>query len=426
MFKTVLFFLLSLLIVSCTLQPDRAPKANEKVFEEEDTYILLALYAQEEQAYDAASSLFMTLYEKSAKKEYLYRSLESDLIAHQAEKLVGTIESLGSQYEDDVKIMRLKIVGLVELNRLKEARELALLLVKKTQLPDDYILMSEVLVKLEQYDLALKYLESAYAKEYNEQILDRISIILYVNLSRVKDAIAYLETHSRMHGNSEQILQRLIGFYSDQNSIDGLLSSYKRLYAMNSDERIAKKIVQIYIYKRDYLRLIDFLESTRSDDRQLLELYASSKNYKKAYPLAEELYKKRSEIGYLGQSAIFEYESAKDKNSKKLLKSVVEKLQKVVKKDPNPLYMNYLGYLLIDHEIDVKRGMELIKRVLEIEPNSAYYLDSLAWGYYKLGECKKADTIMQRVLKLEGGDNQEVVEHANAIKKCLKNKKGKK
>jgi len=426
MIKSILFSLLLVLSVSCALQPQTALKANEKAFEEEDLYILLALYAKEEQAYDEAVSLFMTLYEKSAKKEYLYQSLESDLIGGKPKRLLQRVDSLDAEHAEDASLIRLKVVALTQLHKFKEAKVLATALVKKTHLPDDYILMSEVLVKLEQFDLALKYLESAYAKEYNEQILDRISIILYVNLSRAKDAIAYLETHTRIHGSTEQILQRLIGFYSDQNNIEGLLHSYKRLYSINKDEQIAKKIVQIYAYKRDYLHLIDFLESSRSDDRQLLELYISSKNYKKAYPLAEELYRSRSEIEYLGQSAIFEYESAKDKNDTKLLKSVVDKLQRVAQKDSSPIYLNYLGYLLIDHEIDVKKGIAYIKRVLELEPDSAYYLDSLAWGYYKLGECKKADTIIQRVLKLKGGDNIEVIEHAKAIKKCLKNKKGKK
>lgn len=89
------------------------------------------------------------------------------------------------------------------------------------------------------------------------------------------------------------------------------------------------------------------------------------------------------------------------------------------------MYLNYLGYLLIDHEIDVKKGMLYIKQVLKLEPDSAFYLDSLAWGHYKLGECKKAKKIMQKVLTLEGGDNEEVLEHVDAINKCLKIKKGK-
>lgn len=420
MFKASLLFLLSLLLVSCASPKPEKLRANQKAFAQEDTYILYALHAQENQQNSAAASLFETLYEKSGRKEYLYRSLENDLIAKNSQQLINRIDALPKEFESDVRVARLKVVALFELERLLEAEALSVALAKKTQEPNDYLLVGDVLLKSRKFDLAARYLDSAYAKEYNEKILDKISIILYVNLNRQKDAIAYLETHLRMHGNSKLVATRLIGFYSDQNNIDGLLATYKRLYAMDKDEEVAKKIIQIYTYKRDYLRLIDFLEESKSDDVMLLQLYSSARNYKKAYPLAKKLYEETSDITYLGQSAIYEYESAEDKSSKQLLDSVVDKLQRVIETNKSPIYLNYLGYLLIDHDRDVKKGMEYIRSVLKLEPNSAYYLDSLAWGYYKLGECKKAQKIIKKVLTLEGGDNIEVLDHAKAIEKCVK------
>jgi len=426
MYKSSLLFLISLLFISCATPEPQEMKANQKAFEEEDIYILYALHAEELKENSAASSMFETLYEKSGRKEYLYRSLENDLAAHESQKLIERVDAMPLELKYDIKLIRLKVVALFELGKLQEAQILAMDLAKKTQEPNDYLLVSDILIKSQQYDLALKYLDSAYAKEYNEKILDKMSIILYVNLNRQKDAIAYLETHSRMHGSSKLILSRLIGFYSDQNNINGLLETYKRLYAIDKDEEVSKKIIQIYTYKRDYLHLTDFLEKSQSDDAMLLQLYSSASNYEKAYPLANKLYEDTSDISYLGQSAIYEYENAKDKNSKTLLKSVVKKLEKVVQIDKSPMYLNYLGYLLIDHNIDVAKGMKYIKNVLKLEPNSAYYLDSLAWGYYRLGECKKAKTIIDKVLKLEGGDNIEVIDHSKAINKCTKTNKGKK
>jgi hypothetical protein len=84
------------------------------------------------------------------------------------------------------------------------------------------------------------------------------------------------------------------------------------------------------------------------------------------------------------------------------------------------LYENYLGYILIDHEVDVHKGMDYIKDVLKSKPESAFYLDSLGWGYYKLGECKKAKKIFNKVVTLEGGDDPEVIKHVNAVNACLK------
>ncbi|MEN8302708.1 MAG: hypothetical protein ABFQ64_01390 [Campylobacterota bacterium] len=427
-FITVLLVLLSLLFVSCAgSNPDiNTIKSNQKAFEEEDTYILYALRAEQVRENKAASSIFNTLYERSQKKEYLYRSLENDLIAKEYEEVIQVVDSTTQGSFDDYVLIRVKIVALIELNKLEEARVLATELVEKSNAVNDYLLVSDIYIKKQEYDTALKYLESAYIKDYNEKILDKMAIVLYVNLQRTKDAVAQLETHTRVHGCSKLICHRLIGFYSNENNVDGLLSVYLRLYGVDKSEGIAEKIIQIYSYKKDYLKLMDFLEESKSDDKALFELYAFTKNYNKAYLLAEKLYAKTGDVNYLGQSAIYEYENANDKNDKKLLESVVGKLEKVVKKDSNPLYLNYLGYVLIDHNIDVKGGMKYIEKVLLVQPNSSFYLDSLAWGYYKLGECKKAKEIMDRVVTLEGGDDPEVKKHVRIIDRCIKNTKAKK
>lgn len=427
-FLNILLVLLSLLLVSCaSTKPNlNTLKANEKAFEEEDAYILFALRAEQVNQNDAASQIFNTLYEKSDKKEYLYRSLENELIAKEYEKVIKQVDQISQGSLDDYILIRVKIVALIELDKLDEAKVLATELVKKSNAVNDYLLVSDVYIKRGEYDTALKYLESAYIKNYNEKILDKMSIVLYVNLNRKKDAIAQLETHTRIHGCSRVICHRLVGFYSNENNVDGLLSVYLRLYSLDKSEEIAKKIIQIYSYKKEYIKLMDFLESSKSDDKALFELYSYTKSYRKAFVLADKLYAQSGDINYLGQSAIYEYESAKDKNDKAMLKSVVNKLEKVVQIDTNPLYLNYLGYVLIDHEIDITKGMKYIEKVLLVKPNSSFYLDSLAWGYYKQGKCKKAKDVMNRVVTLEGGDDPEVIKHVKTIDKCIKNKKGKK
>ena len=427
-FVTVLLVLLSLFLVSCagTNADLNTLKSNKKAFEKEDVYILFALRAEQLHENKAASSMFNTLYEKSQKKEYLYRSLENYLIAKEYDEAIKIVDEATQGSLDDYVLIRVKIVALVELYKLEEARVLATQLVEKSNAVNDYLLVSDIYIKKQEYDTALKYLESAYIKDYNEKILDKMSIVLYVNLQRKKDAIAQLETHTRIHGCSRLICHRLIGFYSNENNVDGLLSVYLRLYSVDKSKEIADKIIQIYSYKKEYIKLMDFLEDSKSDDKALFELYSFTKNYNKAYLLADDMYAKTGDINYLGQSAIYEYESANDKNDKKLLQSVVDKLQKVVQVDSNPLYLNYLGYVLIDHNIDVKGGMKYIEKVLLTQPNSSFYLDSLAWGYYKLGKCKKAKEIMNRVVTLEGGDDPEVKKHVLIIDKCIKKTKAKK
>lgn len=406
--------------ISCSTMQESKPVTNEKAFAEEDTYIMFALRAEQVKSYETAAKLFAQLYDKSQKKEYFYRSLQNRYLAKDYERVIAIIDRYTQNIFDDRKLARYKIASLAELEKIPEATTLAITLAQKTKNPDDYILTADVYSKNHQYDEALKYLESAYAKEYNEKILDKIAIILYVNLSRKKDAIAELETHTRMHGCSELICNRLIGIYSNENNIDGLLSVYKRKYALQKDSEVAKKIIQIYGYKRDYVKLMNFLEENHEDDQLLLQLYLSAKDFKNAYVLADRLYKEEGALEYLGQSAIYEYEANKKDLNKKVLESVVDKLQQVVAQNSDTLYKNYLGYILIDHELDIKQGMRYVRDVLKVKPNSGYYLDSLAWGYYKLGQCKKAHKLMLKVKTLEGGDDPEVELHMKQINKCLK------
>lgn len=417
-FRLSIFLFFALFFVGCFGNAPQSIAGNQKAFEDEDKYILFALHAEELKEYNASSSIYNTLYEHSGKKEYLHKSVQNTLLAKEYESVIQRVDSINDV--NDFTLLRMKVFALINLDKLEDAKTFAMDLAKKSKEVDDYLLLSNIYVKQKKYDTAVKYLEKAYVQNYNEKILDKMSIILYINLQRKKDAIAQLETHTRVHGCSNMICSRLIGFYSNENNVDGLLSIYLRMYENNKNEQIAQKIVQIYQYKQEIIKLISFLELSKIDNDLLLQLYIGMKNYKKASQLAKSLYAKTSELHYLGQSAIYEYEGSKNKSDKAMLKRVTKKLKKVADAKTDVLYLNYYGYLLIDHNLNVKEGMRYINKALRMHPNSAFYLDSLAWGYYKLGNCTKAESIMNKVIKLQDGDNEEVVAHMKIIKKCMK------
>ncbi|MDD3476647.1 MAG: hypothetical protein PHI38_07240 [Sulfurimonas sp.] len=398
-------------------------KEHEKSFENEDMYIMSGLYLEELQDYNSSSKMFEALYYETGKKEYLYRSLKNDLILQKFEQVVQRVD-LEKNIVDDYELLKIKTVALIKLNNLIEAKELAIKLSEMSKKVDDYLLVTDIYIKLKEYQNAVAYLENIYITNADEKIIDRIATIMYIELDRKKDAIAQLEAHSRIHGCTEFICNKLIGFYSNENDIDALLSTYLRVYKLDKKIEIAKKIIQIYGYKKDYKGMSGFLQESKIDQELLLQLYIQEKNYKKATLIAKELYEESGNVTFLAQSAIFEYESSEDKNNKEMLSSVISKLKEVVKSSKDSMNLNYLGYLLIDHDIDIKKGMEYINEALKIEPNSAYYLDSLAWGYYKLKNCKEALRIIKKVQKLDGGDNEEVLKHIEMIEKCYKNSKG--
>jgi len=67
---------------------------------------------------------------------------------------------------------------------------------------------------------------------------------------------------------------------------------------------------------------------------------------------------------------------------------------------PDPFLYNNLGFLLLERGRDVERGVALLERANGLRPNDADILDSLGWGYYRLGRLEHARALLQRSLAL--------------------------
>lgn len=61
---------------------------------------------------------------------------------------------------------------------------------------------------------------------------------------------------------------------------------------------------------------------------------------------------------------------------------------------------NTLAFLLCDYNIDVPRGLEMIREVVRVKPTNPAYLDTLGWAYYKKGDVKAAVTSIKRALDI--------------------------
>ncbi|MFW5426936.1 MAG: tetratricopeptide repeat protein [Methylophagaceae bacterium] len=80
---------------------------------------------------------------------------------------------------------------------------------------------------------------------------------------------------------------------------------------------------------------------------------------------------------------------------------VLEKdLNEILEKDPNNHQaLNALGYTLADRTDRYQEAFELINKAVALKPDDAFYLDSLGWVYYRLGELEKAvDYLRQAVV----------------------------
>jgi len=69
-----------------------------------------------------------------------------------------------------------------------------------------------------------------------------------------------------------------------------------------------------------------------------------------------------------------------------------------------PKILNYLGYSWIDQKRNLKRAMAMIRKAVKLKPDDGYYVDSLGWAYYQLGNYKAAVKYLERSVELRSDD----------------------
>jgi uncharacterized protein HemY len=384
----------------------------------DETYILAAIDAQVRQKPDVASAYFKHLYEKTGQKEYLYDSLRMYESAKDGAQFTKVTQEALDDNPADKMLLRFHVVALLKEGKYSEAANESRLLCEQTKEASDYLLSAESLIKLGNYQSGYSELKKAYDISYDEETAERIALIMYTQLNQKEEAIKFLKEHIGAHGNTKILGKRLGSLYADSGALDDAVQMYEATYELSNDPLIAQEAVRIYVYRQELQKLSILLEKSNVNDPLLLELYVRDKQFKKASVLAGKLFKREANPLYLAQSSVFEYEAATDRNDTGLLKRVVDGLKQANEQIQDPVYLNYLGYLMIEHDLGVKEGMTYVQKALDKQPQSAFYIDSMAWGKYKLGECAEASRLIKQVESMVGTDEQEVRDHIKAIQEC--------
>jgi len=385
----------------------------------EDDLIIQAIYYEMNGDYKKSNYFYNILFEKTGGVEYLFKELSTALYAGIDSKNISKLEEYIKKNPSNIQLKRLLISFYINEKKNEKAKRIGEELISKSGEAIDYELSASPYILSGDYKKAINLLTKAYNRSYNEDILLKITILLANYLNDIDDAIERLENHRMMYGCSEKVCSQLIEIYTKQQKIKPLLSVYLDLYKKTKKEIYAIKIVEGYIYTKEFDKAIDFLQKDYSNDELLYELYLAKKDYNNALIVADKLYAIEKSPRWLAESAMALYESAKDKNDKKMLDEVIKKFEKAIKDGAkDSVYLNYYGYTLIDKNIDIPKGIEIIKEALKDQPTNSYYLDSLAWGYYKLHECKKAYTEMKKVVEVEGLKEEDIAQHWRAIQKC--------
>jgi len=433
--RLVILFLISFFIGGCSYSPKavKVPVENLADFNpktvipsipkdritNEDDLIIQAIFYEMKGDYKKSNYFYNLLFQKTGNVAYMFRELTTALYAGIDSPNVSKLEEWVKTHPADTKSKRLLISFYINQKKIEKAKELGREIIAQGGDAIDYELSASPYILSGDYKKAVELLKKAYEKTYNEDILLKIVILLSDYMGESNQAVKLLEEHKKLYDCSEKLCIKLLEIYTKEQNIDGLLAVYKDLYNKTKKDIYAIKLIEGYIYKEDFDRAIEFLKRNYHNDELLYEVYLAKKDYKNALKIAEKLYSKEKSPRWLAESAMALYENAKDKNDRRMLNKVVQKFEKALRDGArDSVYLNYYGYTLINKDIDIPKGIAIVKDALQEEPNNSYYLDSLAWGYYKLHRCKEAYEEMKKVIEAEGLDEDEIAQHWLAIQEC--------
>lgn len=76
------------------------------------------------------------------------------------------------------------------------------------------------------------------------------------------------------------------------------------------------------------------------------------------------------------------------------------------KLDPkNPIILNQVGYMWVDEESNIEQGVQLLEEANRLSPKDPFYMDSLAWGYFKQKKYEKALPLAEKATDLMPGSS---------------------
>jgi len=391
----------------------------------EDTLIIRALLNEEVGKLSESKALYESLYRLTGKKEYLIQEAKDTLLqkndpSHSIDNLVKWITA--HPEDRDVALYRMLVALYIQQGSLVDAENVADEYLSVDTPVEDQMAVAALKLELGKPEEAVALLQNAYQKKEDEKILLQLSTVMEKSLQHPKEAIVLLEKHiGKYKDASVGVYFKLIELYAKEKNLEKVGELYKKLYKRDPQKYFLQKIIEISLYRNDIDGVIAFLEQNQGNEEILFTFYKEKKKYEKAITVAQKLHRITGDVKWLAEEGMLVYEAAKQSRAidPKALRKMQGLLEEALKKGLNdPLYLNYYGYTLIDHDLDIDKGIALVKKALAQDSTNTYYLDSLAWGLYKRGKCDRAYELMKQVVAKEGLAEEEIKTHWDLVRKC--------
>ena len=393
------------------------------LFANENLEILKAMSFLDDGKPEKSIKIYEKLYKNSGDTAYLKEALKISY-ANGEISLERLLKLGDAKLSADEDFWKIKTLNFLNKRDPKSAKDTAAKLLDINQSSKNHLLYGLVLSEANELDAAVSEYQKAYEIEKSDSNLLALAEFMDVKLGKRNEAVNYLEASRSINGCSEAVCLTLVEIYLQTQQFDKLAPLYEELYELTKDTSYLDKQIKILVFFKKFNEAASILEKYKYKEDELPDMYAADGKFDKAIAKIEELYEKNEDPSLKAKAAVYKYEKLGKAVDRKNLDEIIADFEASAVKSGDALYLNYYGYLLIDHDIDVKKGIKLVLLALEQEIDSPYYLDSLAWGYYKLKKCAKANKVMQQAMTdADFAQNQEAKEHEAAIKKCVAEQK---
>lgn len=231
--------------------------------------------------------------------------------------------------------------------------------------------------------------------------------LIFLRHGRLDESIAELGLIVYAWPNDDKSRYYLASAYEEKDEPEKALEHFKKIkegseYYINSQIQIG----YILESRKKYDEAITVLQNALKIKKDAIELYlmlASVFETIEAYDKAMEVIDTGLKQDEKNTALIFRLGVVLDKSGDK--EKAIGQMRKIL--DINPDHadaMNYIGYTFAEQGVKLNEAIDLIKKALEIKPNSGYIIDSLGWALYQKGQYDEALTSLKKAFSIIPND----------------------
>lgn len=393
----------------------------------EDDMVNEALNAIDAQQYEQARDLYLILYEESGKLEYLRESILVSALLNDPKGTINLVQLFHQKDKKyDIDIEKALADSYLKLGDVQNSIITIEQIKKNENSPIVQEILGSLYMQTKRFDDALKELKTAYKSNHSEGSLEKI-ISIYLDTQKTGLAGDLLNTHLEKYGCSQDLCKRSIEFYIKTKQVNRVEKLLERIEEKSPTIQNATNLIAIYAYQKKFDEALKIAKKYPLNRNIMLELYVGKKNFEQASHQAMLIYKEDKDPEFLILSQVYLFESLQDKATKAQIQNMIKNLKIGIqaiqdadfqKTNTYAIYLNFLGYLMIDYDEDIKEGIDYIQRALKINPNNHEFINSLAWGYFKLGECQKAKEEFKKIPQDLIEEHKELKKHKEMLSSC--------